>query len=245
MTETSPLDSLSDDELVELAQVRTVDGKTPATAWEAWVVLYERHKKRILNIVLHILGDSSLYWDAVDLTDSSFTKALNALPGKQPGSFTSWLTTIAKNETLKWFLSQKVTSLQRYLKRQEERGLTEESSNWSFPISGKLEQTADIELRELIELAKNFLSNREYQIFVLHYEEGWEVEEIADKLNARLETVRQTLWRATSRFKRVYEGPRPTAQQKKRKKAPDGLQSPGDTSPLSDTNQGKEGRQRE
>lgn len=215
------LESLSDDELVEQAQARTADGKIPIAAWEAWVVLYERHKKRIINNILHFLGDSHLYTVATDLTDSTFTKALDALPRKRPGPFRAWLNAIARNETRRWF-GEKATSLQAYMDWQEAHELPAETLSWVFLVGGKLEQPVDVELRELIELAKNTLSHREYQIFVLYYEEALELEEIASKLNARLASVRQTLWRATTRFKLFYEGPRPFPQPKKRKKALDG-----------------------
>lgn len=216
----APLDSLADDELVGRAQVRTAEGKIPLAAWEAWVVLYERHNNRILNTILHFLGDPRLYTVAVDLTDNTFTKALDALPKKKPGSFRAWLNAIALNETRKWF-HQKATSLQGYMEWQEEHQLSAETPGWVSPVGAKLEEPADIELRELIELAKNTLSNREHHIFVLCYEEGLSVEEIASQLGAKLKTVQQTLWRATSRFKLFYEGPRPATRQHKRKNAPD------------------------
>ena len=228
-----PLGSLSDDELVERAQERTAEGRIPLAAWEAWVVLYERHKKRTINNVLHFLGDSHLYTVAADLTDSTFTKALDALPRKRPGSFRAWINAIARNETRRWF-GEKATSLQAYIDWQEAHELPAETLGWVFLVGGKLEQPVDVELRELIELAKNTLSHREYQIFVLYYEEALELEEIASKLNARLASVRQTLWRATTRFKLFYEGPRPFPQPKKRKKALDGLPSSDEAAPSSD-----------
>lgn len=228
-----PLGSLSDDELVKRAQERTADGRIPHAAWEAWVVLYERHKKRTITNILHFLGDARLYTVAADLTDGAFTKALDALPRKKPGPFRAWLNAIARNETRRWF-GEKATSLQAHIDWQEAHELPGESPSWVFPVSGKLEQPVDVELRELIELAKDTLSQREYQIFVLHYEEGLEVEEIAGKLNARLASVRQTLWRATTRFKLFYEGPRPFPQPKKRKKALDGLPSSDEDVPSTD-----------
>ena len=243
--EISPNNSLSDDELVECAQVRTAEGKIPYEAWEAWVALYERHKSRIITTILYFLGDPYLHNVAIDLTDSAFTKALKALPKKKAGPFGAWLNVIARNETRKWFLRQKTTSLQGYMERQEELGLTGESLSWVFLVGGKLEQPADIELRELIELAKKTLSNREHQIFVLHYEEGLELEEIASKLNAKPKTVQQTLWRATTRFKSFYEGPRPSTRQKKRKHASDGLPPSDEMIPQPIHHQGKEGRKRE
>jgi RNA polymerase sigma factor (sigma-70 family) len=235
------LAGLSDDELVERAQVRPVEGQIPIEVWEAWVVLYVRYNNHILNTILGYLGSSQLESVAVDLTDGTFTKAFDALPKKKKESpFAAWLTVIARHETLKWF-EQKATSLQAYTERQEEHQLSAESASWVFLVGTKLEQPADIELRELIELAKNTLSNREYQVFVLYYEEGLGIEEIASKLGAKPKTVRQTLWRATVRFKLFYEGPRPSTRKKKRKKASDGLPPSDEKQPQPIPHQRKEG----
>jgi RNA polymerase sigma factor (sigma-70 family) len=238
----SGLAGLSDDELVERAQVRAAEGeKIPAEAWEAWVVLYVKYNDLILNAILGYLGNPQLESVAIDLTGDTFTKAFDALPKKNKKSpFEAWLRAIARNETWKWF-KQKTTSLQGYMERQQERKLAQEDPNWVSPVSAALDQPADIELRESIELAKNTLSDKEYEIFVLHYEEGLEVEEIASKLGAKPKTVQQALWRATTRFKFFYEGPRPSTRKNKRKKASDGS-SPSDEPPPSiDTQSGKGG----
>lgn len=217
------LSQLNDDELVKRAQVRTEEGRLPAEAWEAWVVLYQKHQKSLLNTILGFLGSPQLYSVAVDLVDSTFTKALEALPKKNQGSpFAPWLRAIARNETWKWFQHQRVTSLQGYMEQVEDPEQAEEPG-WVFLTGGHLAQPTDIELRESIERAKMILSDREYQVFVLHYEEGLEVEEIASELNMRPASVRQMLWRATTRFKSDYEGPRPATRKKRPKnKQPQG-----------------------
>jgi RNA polymerase sigma factor (sigma-70 family) len=236
------LAGLSDDELIERARVRSAEGeKIPAEAWEAWVVLYVKYNHLILNAILGYLGDPQLESVAADLTGDTFTKAFDALPKKKKDSpFEAWLRAIARNETWKWF-KQKTTSLQGYMERQQEYHVSAESSSWISPVGAQLEQPADIELRESIELAKNTLSDKEYEIFVLHFEEGLEVEEIASKLGAKPKTVQQALWRATTRFKVFYEGPRPSTRKNKRKKASDGLPPSGETPPSIDTASGKGG----
>ncbi|HEU5200331.1 MAG TPA: sigma-70 family RNA polymerase sigma factor [Ktedonobacterales bacterium] len=240
----SRLAVLSDDELVERAQVRPAGGgEISVEAWEAWVVLYVRYNDRILNAILGYLGNPQLESVAVDLTDGTFTKAFDALPKKKKGSpFVAWLRAIARNETWKWF-RQHTTSLQGYMERRAAQQLPEEDPGWVSPVGARLEQPADIELREAIELAKNTLSDKEYHIFVLRYEEGLEVEEIARKLGAKPKTVQMALWRATTRFKVFYEGPRPSTRQNKRNKASDGSPPSGETQPQPAPQQRKEGRQ--
>jgi RNA polymerase sigma-70 factor (ECF subfamily) len=239
----SRLAGLSDEKLVELAQVRPAEGQIPNEVWEAWVVLYVRYNERILNAILGYLGNPRLYTVAVDLTDSTFTKAFDALPKKKKGSpFVAWLRAIARNETWKW-LGQQTLSLQGYMERRAADQLPMEELDWVSPVGARLDQPADIELRESIELAKNTLSDKEYLVFVLHYEEGLEVEEIASILGDKLKTVQMALWRAATRFKVFYEGPRPSTRKNKRKKASDGSPPSGETQPQPIPQQRKEGRQ--
>jgi RNA polymerase sigma-70 factor (ECF subfamily) len=64
----------------------------------AFALLVRRHQERVFRFVLRMLGSRD---DAMDLTQDSFLKAWNALPGWRPEArFATWLFQIARNATL-------------------------------------------------------------------------------------------------------------------------------------------------
>ncbi len=236
------LDSWPDVELVGLAQMRIEGGIL--IAWEAFKVLWRRYVNEVANTVhvfllrTYFISDHDL---AEQLTQEAFVKAWDALPKKNPQApFIAWIKRIAINEA--W---------QDRRKHRREIALTndeEQSTDNSDPLEQSPEEQAA--LQDAIERTKMRLSEQERAVFTLHHEQGYSEAEIASMLGIRVSSVRQTLWRATRRFreewlKETSEGDSPPPQQapKKGKQPSNTVAQPQKAANSSATHK-KRGRQR-
>jgi len=165
-----------------------------SVAWAAFEQLYKRRVQEVHDtIYAHLckryFPDRDLAWQ---LTQETFVQAWDSLPKKTTQSpFVPWMKRVGINEA------------RQYLRKMgRETTLTEEQNPFLNPSESspeeQIEQTA---LRERIERVKARLTRRQLTVFILHYEEGLSLQEIAQRLNLQPATIWQALYRANGRFR--------------------------------------------
>lgn len=163
---------------------------------EEWALraAYERFAPLVHTIALRTLGNTA---DAEEVTQQVFVKAWRAAPGFDPsrGALRAWLTAITRNA---------VTDVQR--SRQREWALTERVASFEArsdkSAEPSLEQVVDASL-VVDELAA--LGQPQETILRLAFYDGYTHEQIADRLDLPLGTVKSHIRRSLQRLRRRLE----------------------------------------
>jgi RNA polymerase sigma-70 factor (ECF subfamily) len=153
---------------------------------QAFALLVRRHQERVFRFVLRMLGNRD---EAMDLTQDSFLKAWNALPGWRPEArFATWLLQIARNATL---------DLLRRRRRVEFVPLDpgETASDPHDPAPSPEQRLADRQRIGLLERALAALPPEQREILLLRELEGMNYAEIAATLGINEGTVKSRLAR--------------------------------------------------
>lgn len=170
--ENTNLSSTTDEDLLGLAQLGNQ---------EAFVTLYERHKKRILSYSYTILGESEGPWDVLQET---FLYLLKKLPTYRPeAKFTTLLYKVVKN--LSVALAKKK---RRFISAPEE--ILEDTPSYLEPPEAELFQKDEVQRIEGFILS---LPNIYREVLYLKIVEDLEYREISDILDCPLGTVKSRI----------------------------------------------------
>jgi RNA polymerase sigma-70 factor (ECF subfamily) len=187
-------DSLTDQELVDLASQRD----------EAAIrTITKRHNRRIYRVARAILRNDV---EAEDVVQETYVRALSGLAGfRGEAALGTWLTRIAMNEALGRLRRQRPTVDWDTVGEQPRI----QAEIIQFPASamtGDPERTmAQSEIRNVLEKAIDSLPDGFRMVFVTRIVEGMSVEETAEALGLRPETVKTRLHRARSLLRDTLE----------------------------------------
>ena len=187
-------ESLSDQELVDLASQRD----------EAAIrTITKRHNRRIYRVARAILRNDV---EAEDVVQETYVRALTGLAGfRGEAALGTWLTRIAMNEALGRLRRQRPTVDWDTVGEQPRI----QAEIIQFPASamtGDPERTmAQSEIRNVLEKAIDSLPDGFRMVFVTRIVEGMSVEETAEALGLRPETVKTRLHRARSLLRDTLE----------------------------------------
>lgn len=167
-----------------------------ASAFESLML---RYQGRVLSLLRHIVGDRDL---AEDLTQDVFLRVYRARKGYKPGAkFSTWLFTIANNVALNALRTRK--------RRPEvQLGIRQNDTNRSDPLllaeDSILAASSTIptrhldrlELKQMVQLAIEALSERQRMAVLLHKFEGMSYVDIAEVMEMTPQGVKSLLCRA-------------------------------------------------
>lgn len=171
----------SDRELVDRAR----DGDAAAFG-----IVLQRYQDRVFNTIYRMCRNRA---DAADLTQTTFVKALEALPGYQAqAAVYTWLFRIAVNLTISWLRSRKRVPVSLDSAGRDGRTI-EPRPRELQPIGHELEQR---ELLERLEKALDQLEEDSRVVVVLRDIEGMDYAQISETLGLPVGTVKSRIHRA-------------------------------------------------
>ena len=178
------LDALDDGALVALARLRD----EPAIR-----ALTRRYNRRLFRLARSVLRNDS---EAEDVVQEAWVRAFTALDGfRGEAAFATWLTRIALNEALGRRRRERPT-----LDWETYGDTASEAEIINFPVSAMVsdpERTmARSEMRDVLERSIDELPDAFRLVFMTRIIEGMNVEETADLLGLKPETVKTRLHRA-------------------------------------------------
>ncbi len=166
----------------------------------AFETLFNRHQKRVYNLVYRMVGDEQ---DSADLTQEVFVrvyKSIHRLRGE--GTFSAWARAIAVNLCRDHFRKVhrtiKADSLDAKIPVHDgevEREIEDRSANPESLLAKK-------DLQEAVQRTLDSLSEEHRTVVVLHHIEDMDVKEIAKELHVPEGTVKSRLARARDELKR-------------------------------------------
>ena len=177
--------------------------------------LVARYQGRLMTVLRHQVGSREL---AEDLAQNVFLRVYRARKSYEPGAkFATWLFTIANNEAAKALRSQS---------RHHEVTLPSSDSGpmGSRPLDRMLQassgqmparQLAKAEMRDIVRMALETLSERQRMAVLLSKFEGMSYAEIAEAMELSPQAVKSLLTRARENLREVLQpyferGDRPT-----------------------------------
>ena len=177
--------------------------------------LVARYQGRLMTVLRHQVGSREL---AEDLAQNVFLRVYRARKSYEPGAkFATWLFTIANNEASKALRSQS---------RRHEVTLQSSDSGpmGSRPLDRMLQassgqmparQLAKAEMRDIVRMALETLSERQRMAVLLSKFEGMSYAEIAEAMELSPQAVKSLLTRARENLREVLQpyferGDRPT-----------------------------------
>lgn len=176
------IDKDSDNEIIRLI----LDGDK-----NLFAILQKKYKRIISNLIKKMIKDED---DIEDLIQETFIKAYNALPNFQFSySFSSWIYRIASNTCIDFIRKKKFNFV--YIDE-----YTGDDDNPVFEIKDS-SYRPDIEYnnkekKEFLNKVINQLPDNYRTIIKLRHDDELEYQEIADKLNIPIGTVKVNLFRA-------------------------------------------------
>lgn len=186
ITEKKKKDRTSNDE--DLAVItRILQGDT-----RAYSVLQKKYTKIINALIRRMIKDED---DVDDLTQETFIKAYNALHTFQHGySFSAWIYRIASNTCIDFLRKKRfpTVSLSKPIDYSDEDLFYEIEDNSYLPDKSVLGD----EKHKILQDAISSLPENYMQIIRMRHEEELDYNEIAEKLNLPLGTVKAHLFRA-------------------------------------------------
>ncbi len=187
-SEIKSMDGISDNDIIK----NILNGNK-----EQFGILQKRYKRIIGNLIKKMIRDED---DVDDLIQDTFIKAYSALPSFQFSySFSSWIYRIASNTCIDFIRKKKFN----FVFIDEHTG---DDDNPVYEIKDSNYQP-DLEYNnkeknDLLKKAINSLPENYRKIIKLRHEEELEYQEISDKLNLPLGTVKVHLFRAR---KQLYD----------------------------------------
>lgn len=175
-------DSTSDEELVRRVQKGDIG---------AYNLLVVRYQYRVIKIAQKFVSD---YADASDIAQEAFIKAYRALPNfRGESSFYTWLYRIVTNAAKNF--------LETNSKQRSQVDVDDEVLNASSPEALTDRQTPDSiieseELKKVIFKAVSELPNELKEAFMLREIEGLSYEDISEREDVPIGTVRSRIFRA-------------------------------------------------
>jgi RNA polymerase sigma-70 factor (ECF subfamily) len=151
---------------------------------EAFETLYHRHYKRVYNLCLRMLNDSS---EAEDLTQEVFIQLYRKIKSfRGDSAFSTWLYRLTVNQVLMHFRKRQV----RNEKTTEDGEMPPQVLNQDAPANSNPIDKIAIE-KAVMQLPRGYRT-----VFVLHDVKGFEHEEIAKMLGLSVGTSKSQLHKA-------------------------------------------------
>jgi len=164
---------------------------------DAFGLLVERHQRRVFSVVYHLVRRRD---EVEDLAQEIFFKAFRSIPSYNfQASFATWLSRIAVNHCYDYLRQQRSSRLSYYWEMSEEsvRNLEAQAER---PPAGGLTDEEQIALRDFVSKLLDRAPTHERVILALKELEGYSVEEVADILKLKPNTVKVRLHRARKRM---------------------------------------------
>ena len=164
-------------------------GRARAGDQIAFARLFEQYHAPILNYLHRMVGDRAL---AEDLTQDSFLKAYNALPGTRPDlAFKPWLYRIATNTAISQLRRRKIVQWIPFLAGHDQAS--------GESVERTVGRQQDIE-QALAKLPKHYAS-----VLLLRHYQGLSLAETAAALGITENAAKLRLFRARKAFAEVYQ----------------------------------------
>jgi RNA polymerase sigma-70 factor (ECF subfamily) len=163
---------------------------------EAFAQLYDAYVERVYRYIYFRVSNDSL---AEDLTSQVFLKAWEHLGTYQPGSspFLAWLYTIARNQVIDHYRTQKES-----VPLEQAMAIPSEGRTVSEQVEIRFELQA---MRDALQ----FLTEEQQQVLILKFIAGMETREIAQMMKKAEGAVRALQMRALQTLAKFMEPERP------------------------------------
>lgn len=162
---------------------------------KAFSALFSQYVRLIYSIIRHMVHDDDV---AEDLTQDTFVKAWDGLPGLQePKAFGGWLRTIATNVTRDYVRGKKDTE-----PLEDDTG-DDPPKQWADDAPGPATTVQSEETRGKVRDAILRLSEHQRIVVTMHHLEGKAVADIAEELDIPVGTVLSRLARGRDALKRM------------------------------------------
>ena len=161
---------------------------------DACAALVERHREWVHSLAWREIGD---FHAAQEITQDTFIQAFKSLPTLRDSSrFLGWLYMIAKRQCIEWLRRKPITmqSLDAMPKSELEQ------LYYTQYLEEEQAQASTDTLREVVERLLQKLPEAERSVMVLHYFNGLTCEEVGERLDVSLNTVKSRLYRARKRL---------------------------------------------
>jgi len=164
-------------------------------AYDQLILLY---KDAVYNVVFRMVRN---HQEAEDLTQDTFLKAFKSLSSfNEEYAFSTWLFKIATNNCIDFFRKRKLKtfSMENQIRYKDDEIQHEYADNRKSAI----EELIDGEKSEIIRRAIDRLPEKYRTVIQLRHREERSYEEIAQRLNLPLGTVKARIFRAREMLKR-------------------------------------------
>ena len=163
---------------------------------DAFTILMQKHRSWIHSLAWREIGD---FHAAQEITQNTFIQAFQSLPNlSDPGRFSGWLYVIAKRQCIEWLRKKPIAmqSLDTLPKAELEQLF------YTQYLEEERMQASTADLREIVEYLLQKLPVGERSVMVLHYYKGLTCEEMSERLEVALNTVKSRLYRARKRLEK-------------------------------------------
>lgn len=167
----------------------------------AYAQLMERYREAIYYMLLKMVNNAS---DAEDLTIEAFSKAFKNLEQYTPNfAFSTWLFKIASNNCIDFIRKKRID----HISLDRDVGDKDRASNIIIAeVSDPEEDLIKKQKAKLMRSIVTTLKPRYRDLVELRYFKEYSYEEIADKLNLPLGTVKAQLFRARELLYNILKG---------------------------------------
>ena len=167
----------------------------------AYAQLMERYREAIYYMLLKMVNNAS---DAEDLTIEAFSKAFKNLEQYTPNfAFSTWLFKIASNNCIDFIRKKRID----HISLDREIGDKDRASNIIIAeVSDPEEDLIKKQKAKLMRSIVTTLKPRYRDLVELRYFKEYSYEEISDKLNLPLGTVKAQLFRARELLYNILKG---------------------------------------
>lgn len=166
---------------------------------QAFEQLVLDNQNRIYSLAVRLVGDRE---EAFDLAQEAFVKAWQGLPAFQgESSFATWIYRLATNVCIDYLRKQK-----RRRQVESEVSLDDEELSWTEPADWSQDPHRQLERSEqgrALARGLEALPEQQRQILVLRELSGLSYQEIAEKLNLDLGTVKSRIARARMALRKI------------------------------------------
>jgi len=156
--------------------------------------IYRAHKARIFNLCRLLLRDPD---EAEDVAQEVFLRAFERIDSHEaPKVWEAWLVRVAVNAC-------RDRQRSAWWKSRRRPGDLDELAPW-LSVSSE-EQARSKEWQSRVWHALRALNNRQRNVFVLRYIEGWSTNDVAETLGLTTAAVKTHLFRAVRHLRKVVE----------------------------------------
>ncbi|MDE0423645.1 MAG: sigma-70 family RNA polymerase sigma factor [Candidatus Poribacteria bacterium] len=163
---------------------------------DAFTTLMQKHRRWVYSLAWREIGD---FHAAQEITQDTFIQAFKSLPSlRDPNRFSGWLHAIAKRQCVAWLQKKPIAmqSLDTLPKAELEQLF------YTQYLEEERIQASTADLREVVEYLLQKLPVGERSVMVLHYYKGLTCEEMSERLEVSLNTVKSRLYRARKRLEK-------------------------------------------